>query len=84
MKPFSKIFDTTKEPSGIHTYTIEGKEIVCPHCDNNQFGQGTALLNTPGLTFLNLDWANRTATILICSKCQSIQWFLKQPDLKSE
>ncbi|MGE5402904.1 MAG: hypothetical protein ACM3S2_21100 [Ignavibacteriales bacterium] len=80
----SKLFDSTKGITGIHAYTIFGKDIICPNCENNQFAQGKALLNTPGMTFFNLDWANKTAVILICSRCQSIQWFLKEPDLKPD
>lgn len=63
----------------IRSYSAGGKKVVCPLCGNETFEMGTALLNTPGLTFLDLDWANRTAKILICAKCSHIQWFLKEP-----
>ncbi len=32
------------------------------------------------MTFLNLDWANRNATLLICTSCSHIEWFLEDPD----
>lgn len=63
----------------IVTYEAHGKLVVCPHCQHDGFTQGQALLNTPGLTFLGLDWANRSATILICKQCGHIEWFMKQP-----
>jgi predicted nucleic-acid-binding Zn-ribbon protein len=74
------LFDSTKVEHFTNTYQVEGKLIVCPHCGNKQFDQGTALLNTPGMTFFGLDWANRTATILGCKQCGRIEWYLRQPD----
>jgi predicted nucleic-acid-binding Zn-ribbon protein len=74
------IFDSTKTEHFTNSYQIEGKPIVCPQCGHNQYDQGVALLNTPGMTFFDLDWANRTATILSCRRCSRIEWFLKQPE----
>ena len=39
-----------------------------------------ALLNTAGLTFMNLDWANRRAATLTCTACGHIEWFLSDPE----
>ena len=61
------------------SYEAEGKTVTCPHCGNIHFSEGTAMLNTPGLTFIGLDWANRSATVLICKQCSRIEWFLKKP-----
>jgi predicted nucleic-acid-binding Zn-ribbon protein len=61
-------------------YGIAGKMIVCPHCGGQDFESGSAQLNTPGLTFLNLDFANRSASLLICRACSHIEWFLDKPD----
>ena len=58
-------------------YATEGKEIRCAHCGKNEFAEGSAQLNTAGMTFMNLDWANKSATTLACTKCGLIQWFLK-------
>ena len=77
----AKLFDSTKEPSGIHSYQSLEKTISCPHCGNNQFVQRRALLNTPGMTFFDLDWANKTATILVCSRCTHIHWFFDPPQI---
>jgi len=38
------------------------------------------MLNTVGLTFLELDWANRSGSLLICVKCGHIEWFLEEPE----
>ena len=74
------IFDSTKTVHVSNSYQILGRSIVCTQCGYNQFDQATALLNTPGLTFLGLDWANRTATVLACKQCGHIAWFLRAPD----
>jgi uncharacterized protein len=76
-----KIFDSTEKVTGAHVFAAQGKTIQCPHCGNDQFGMGSALLNTAGLTFFNLDWANRQATILTCTTCSHIMWFLRQPEI---
>ena len=60
-------------------YSAGGQEIACPHCGQQSFEEGSAQLNTAGLTFLNLDWLNKSATILICTNCSRIQWFAKPP-----
>jgi predicted nucleic-acid-binding Zn-ribbon protein len=74
------LFNSTATPHATNTYQIEGKPILCPHCGHNQFDQALALLNTPGMTFFGLDWANRTATLLCCKRCGRIEWFLRPPE----
>jgi predicted nucleic-acid-binding Zn-ribbon protein len=61
-------------------YSSVGKKLLCPHCGRDEFEKGTAQLNTAGMTFLNLDWANRSATTLACTNCGHIQWFLREPE----
>jgi len=63
----------------IHSYQLQENIVTCPHCKNDQFDEGSALLNTAGMTFLNLDWANRSASILACKRCGQVLWFLQQP-----
>lgn len=61
-------------------YSAADKPVRCPHCAGEEFDEATALLNTTGMTLLGLDWANRSATTLICTRCTYVQWFLKCPD----
>ena len=61
---------------GDDTYEVAGIQVVCPHCSGSTFEQSSAQLNTAGLTFLDLDWANRSASVLICKTCGHIEWFL--------
>jgi len=61
-------------------YSVNGKKIVCPHCEGDTFAEGEALLNTAELTLLRLDWANKSATTLTCRECGRILWFMKRPE----
>lgn len=60
-------------------FAVAGRPVVCPHCGAGDFDEGRAMLNTLGLTLFGLDWANREAHLLICTRCSSIQWFLDEP-----
>jgi predicted nucleic-acid-binding Zn-ribbon protein len=61
-------------------FSVADKPVRCPHCGGETFEEGSALLNTRGLTFLNLDWANRDATTLVCTECGKVEWFLRTPE----
>jgi len=61
-------------------HAADGKNISCPHCGRGEFAEGSAQLNTAGMSFLNLDWANKSATTLACTRCGRIQWFIKKPE----
>lgn len=74
------LFDSTNVEHFTNSYMLQGKPVVCPHCGHNEFDEGAALLNTPGMTFFGLDWANRTAAILCCKRCGRIEWYLRQPE----
>lgn len=65
-------------------YEIEGELLECTHCRHTEFLKGEALLNTVGMTLLRLDWANQTATTLICDRCGLIHWFGKPLNAKSK
>ncbi len=68
-----------ESPEG-ERYTVAGKPVRCTHCTHDRFVEGRAQLNTAGLSFLNLDWANRSAATLTCTACGRIEWFLADPD----
>ena len=61
-------------------YALAGKRFVCPHCSGDQFAEGRAQLNTAGMTFLGLDWANPSAYTLACRTCGLVSWFLIEPE----
>jgi len=60
-------------------YKVNKERIECTHCKHTRFLKGSAMLNTAGMTLLGLDWANRTATTLMCDNCGLIHWFGKPP-----
>ena len=55
---------------------LTGNELTCLVCGCNRFFKRDALLNTPRMTFLNLDWANATGECRVCGWCGYIHWFL--------
>ena len=61
------------EPVPLH---IADVQLRCEICKNDRFFTREAMLNTPGLTFFDLDWANASATCAVCSRCGYIHWFL--------
>lgn len=63
-------------------YQINGQDIRCIHCGHGHFEEGTAQLNTALLSFVNLDWANRSASVLMCKNCSYIMWFGNTPKKK--
>ncbi|EHF02941.1 hypothetical protein HMPREF1008_00586 [Olsenella sp. oral taxon 809 str. F0356] len=64
-----------EDDSRARPVSIAGKAVVCPHCGGTRFLEGKAQLNTAGMSFLNLDWLNRSVTVLECAHCGRIQWF---------
>ena len=68
------------EGSDGHAYEAAGRRVRCSHCGGEEFHAREAMLNTGGLTALNLDCANASGTALVCTRCSLIQWFLRAPD----
>lgn len=60
------------------TVEILGKELRCQICGHNEFWKREAQLNTAAATFFGFDWANPSATCVICGKCGYIYWFFPQ------
>lgn len=52
-------------------------ELKCPVCGCEEFYDKKTLLNTAGMTYLSLDWADGEATNYICRDCSYIIWFYK-------
>jgi hypothetical protein len=57
---------------------MAGLTLRCEICNNEQFWQRRAQLNTAVLSFFDLDWANPSADCYVCSRCGYIHWFLPQ------
>jgi hypothetical protein len=52
-----------------------GQNLSCDTCKNQLFESHRWKLQTTGMSFLNLDWANRDATCFVCATCRRIHWF---------
>lgn len=65
--------------SGPSEFSVASRPIRCPHCGESRFRSRAAQLNTVFATLLNLDWTDRSATILTCARCGQIQWFADPP-----
>ena len=61
-------------------YLAGGRPVFCEHCHSDVFHEGEAQLNTAGVTFLQLDWANKCATTLMCNTCGRIHWYGIKPE----
>ncbi|MDO4581847.1 MAG: hypothetical protein Q4B96_04615 [Bacillota bacterium] len=55
--------------------SFRDRELVCPVCGNTLFFERSTQLNTTGMTFLGLDWANASAHNYFCSDCGYMFWF---------
>ncbi|MGI6686641.1 MAG: hypothetical protein ACOX47_14435 [Bacillota bacterium] len=67
-----------EEKKGYKYKSGNGIQVICIHCKHDHFHKGSALLNTRGMTFFDLDWLNQSATTLICASCGYIHWFGKE------
>ena len=69
-----------KEGTAPSEYTVAGRPVRCPHCGKRKFAPGSALLNSRSRTTFHVDWADPSASILICAECGRIEWFASEPD----
>lgn len=84
-KSFFQLFSKKiKQSIGPGKYEAYGIDVICPHCQHDQFIHGYAQLNTAFMSFLGLDFANRSAEIVTCDRCGYIQWFNKTVKRKYE
>ena len=63
----------------VSTHHVNGKVLHCPHCEHDRFWTRTTLMNTTGVTFLGLEWANKKARNFVCDRCGYVLWFLDKP-----
>ena len=76
LKAGVKGFKEGSQPGG---YSVAGKPVRCPHCGATKFASSTAMLNTRVRSAFNVDWADPSATVLVCAECGRIEWFAGEP-----
>ena len=64
-----------KKPEAEPTY-VDGKPLHCLVCEGDRFWRRRSQLNTALATFFSFDWANRSATCVVCADCGYIHWFM--------
>ena len=80
LKAGVRAFKEGTEPS---EYSVAGRPVRCSHCGERKFAPGSALLNSRSRTVFKVDWADPSASILICAECGRIEWFAHEPDATS-
>ena len=55
---------------------VDGKSFHCLVCGGDRFRRRRSQLNTALATLFSLDWANRSATCVVCADCGYIHWFM--------
>lgn len=58
--------------------TVAGHALRCPICGHEAFWKRRTLMNTPGMTFFGVEWANRQAENFVCVRCGHVLWFLRE------
>jgi predicted nucleic-acid-binding Zn-ribbon protein len=54
---------------------VDGRQLACLICGAVEFTERPVKLNTTGAEFFGIEWANRTATALICKNCGYVHEF---------
>lgn len=61
-------------------FVTDGLPVRCPHCQSEEFIEGSALLSTVGISFAHLNWpTEKKVANLMCDNCGLIQWFGATP-----
>ena len=55
---------------------VRGQRLACLICAGETFLQREVMLNTSGMTFMGMDWANRSGVGAICRTCGFVHTFL--------
>ena len=64
--------------SAMSEVRVAGRRFQCLVCAGTGFSYREIKLNTSGMSFMNLDWANKSGTGVICDACGYVHTFAKQ------
>ena len=56
---------------------VADENVACLVCGCADFETRSTILDKRGMTFLGLEWLNRSATLYICRNCGHIMWFAR-------
>jgi len=54
---------------------VAGRQLACLVCEGTEFSYREVKLNTSGMSFMNLDWANKSGVGAICDGCSYVHTF---------
>jgi DNA-directed RNA polymerase subunit RPC12/RpoP len=75
---FESMPETAKKKNRVATQLIvKGRSIRCPLCNHDQFWEKKVLLNSRGMTFFGLDWANKESQAMVCDDCGHVLFFAR-------
>ncbi len=78
LKRVNKSKEDAGRPMTPGSYMLAGKQVVCQHCEANQFIEGSAQVNTTVKSaLLGLDY--KKVHTLICTECGYLQWMMMEP-----
>ena len=60
------------------TATIQGRPFKCQVCAHDRFWPKEAVMHSAAASVMNVEWASPHATLLICSACGYVHWFLAE------
>ena len=63
------------QSSVLVTVGPERAPLLCLACRGQLFSRREIKLNTTGMEFFNLEWANRSGTALVCDRCTFVHTF---------
>jgi hypothetical protein len=52
------------------------KPLACLVCGGGEFARREVAINTKGMTFMNLDWLNRSGDGAVCTACGYVHVFM--------
>jgi hypothetical protein len=55
---------------------VAGRPLRCLVCSGRAFARREVKMNTTGMSFMNLDWANRSGDGAVCRTCGFVHTFL--------
>lgn len=70
------LFPERSAPGQPAQVRIAGRDLRCHHCGHGHFRGRRAKLSSSLSTFLDLEWLDPSATILACTRCGYVHWFL--------
>jgi hypothetical protein len=59
-----------------HVRLRTGADLACLVCGGQRFTRREVKMNTTGMSFMDLDWANRSGDGAICRACGFVHTFL--------